>query len=223
MSNQSAKKYIDYAKESDRKGSLNLDPYTFGLDASLNHTPIDLDQDPVAKNIEALHSLHHQGVKDVPQHQQLLESIALFFGRPIFLYILLATLALWISDSLLDQILPVNFPPFRWSDEGLDAAALVISTGVLVRQTRQEAFAEQRAQLSLHLNLLTEQKIAKIISLLEELRTDLPNVVNRHDPEAEIMKESADPIAVLEAIQETLAQDPIAVTEEKIDQKSKPH
>jgi uncharacterized membrane protein len=78
---------------------------------------------------------------------------------------------------------------------------------VLVRQTREENFADQRAQLMLQLNLLSEQKIAKIIALLEELRIDLPNVINRHDSEAELMQLAADPIAVLEALQKNLTQD----------------
>jgi uncharacterized membrane protein len=78
---------------------------------------------------------------------------------------------------------------------------------VLVRQTRQENFAEQRSQLMLQLNLLSEQKIAKMIALLEELRADLPDVADRHDPEAEMMQEAADPIAVLAALQETLGEE----------------
>ena len=82
-----------------------------------------------------------------------------------------------------------------------------------MRQTRQENFAEQRAQLMLQLNLLSEQKIAKMIALLEELRTDMPNVMDRHDPEAEVMQEAADPLAVLEALQENLSQE-LSFTEE---------
>jgi len=33
-------------------------------------------------------------------------------------------------------------------------------------------------------SLLAEQKTAKLIALIEELRRDLPEVTNRHDPEA---------------------------------------
>ncbi|MBN3899664.1 MAG: DUF1003 domain-containing protein [Nostoc sp. NOS(2021)] len=169
--------------------------------------------DPIAKNIEAIISLHTQEVRDIPAHQRILEAIATFFGRPIFLYSLLLILAIWIFSSFLDGFLPFNLPLFSWSDQGLDAAALVISTGVLVRQTRQENFAEQRAQLMLQLNLLSEQKIAKIIALLEELRTDLPNVINRHDSEAQLMQQAADPIAVLEALQKNLTEE-LSSTEE---------
>jgi uncharacterized membrane protein len=170
--------------------------------------------DPVTKNIEAIISLHTQEARDIPTHQRVLETIATFFGRSIFLYCLLFTLTLWICSNWFDPILPFNLPQFSWADQGLDAAALVISTGVLVRQTRQENFAEQRSQLMLQLNLLSEQKIAKIIALLEELRKDLPDVVNRHDSEAEVMQEATNPIAVLEALQETLAQE-LPVVDEK--------
>ncbi|MEH2454062.1 DUF1003 domain-containing protein [Nostoc sp.] len=163
--------------------------------------------DAIAKNIEAISLLHSQEVRDIPAHQRILEAIATFFGRAIFMYSLLVMLALWIFGSFFDGFLPFNLPAFSWSDQGLDAAALVISTGVLVRQTRQENFAEQRAQLMLQLNLLSEQKIAKIIALLEELRSDLPNVINRHDSEAELMQQAADPIAVLEALQKNLAEE----------------
>lgn len=174
---------------------------------SVNQDLIDSIKDPIAKNIETISSLRIQESSNVTNHQQILESVAIFFGQPIFLYLLLFLFAIWISDNFLATLVPFDLPKFRWTDDGLDAASLIISTGVLIRQTRQEKLAEQRSQLTLHLDLLVEQKTAKIIALLEELRTDLPNVNNRHDQEAHMMKEVADPIAVLEAIQETLTQE----------------
>lgn len=174
---------------------------------SVNQDLIDSIKDPIAKNIETISTLHIQESRNVTNHQQMLESVALFFGQPIFLYLLLILFAIWIGDNFLASLVPFDLPKFRWTDDGLGAASLIISTGVLIRQTRQEKLAEQRSQLTLHLDLLVEQKTAKIIALLEELRTDLPNVNNRHDQEAHMMKEVADPIAVLEAIQETLTQE----------------
>ncbi len=165
--------------------------------------------DPIAQSIDAIISLHRQEAQDLPAHQKLLEQVSAFFGQPRFLYSLLAGFLCWISGSLLTQVslVPSFLPPFQWSQEGLDMAALLISTGVLVRQARQEKFAEQRSQLMLQLNLLSEQKLAKVIALLEELRTDLPNVINRPDLEAQAMQTAADPIEVLDALQENLAQE----------------
>ena len=50
--------------------------------------------------------------------------------------------------------------------------------------------------------LLTEQKTAKLIDLLEELRRDLPNVKDRHDPEAAELQQSMNPDQVLAALDE---------------------
>jgi uncharacterized membrane protein len=61
--------------------------------------------------------------------------------------------------------------------------------------------------------LITEQKIAKLISLVEELRTDLPNVKNRADLEAEIMQQAIDPQAILEIIQQNSEHSPITPVE----------
>ena len=163
--------------------------------------------DPIAKNIEAITSLHAQEVQNIANHQKVIERIAAFFGQSIFLYILLVIFAVWIGSKAFDRFLPFHFPPFEWQNEGLSASGLLITTGVLVRQSREERFSEQRTQLMLHLMLVSEQKIAKSIALLEELRTDLPNVMNRRDPEAQAMKESTDPIVVLESLKQTLAQE----------------
>ncbi|MEH2241244.1 DUF1003 domain-containing protein [Nostoc sp.] len=201
--NDTANKYFTAANELKEKASRN----------QVITAPLP---DAIAKNIEAISLLHTQEVRDIPTHQRILEAIATFFGRSTFMYSLLLILAMWIFGSFLDPFLPFDLPSFSWSGQGLDAAALVISTGVLVRQTRQENFAEQRAQLMLQLNLLSEQKIAKIIALLEELRNDLPDVINRHDSEAELMREAADPIAVLEALQKNLAKELSSTEENKM-------
>jgi uncharacterized membrane protein len=50
--------------------------------------------------------------------------------------------------------------------------------------------------------VLTEQKAAKLIDLLEELRRDLPNVKNRHDSEAAALQKSMNPDLVLAALDE---------------------
>ena len=80
--------------------------------------------------------------------------------------------------------------------------ALLITTVVLSKQNRLAKLAEQRAHLDLKVTLLTEQKAAKLIDLLEELRRDLPNVRNRHDSEAATLQKSMDPDEVLATLNE---------------------
>lgn len=166
--------------------------------------------DPLGQNIEAIVALQTNSHRDLPQHHRVVETATSFFGRPAFLYGILLVAALWI----LPNALPRRFgfrqfdpPPFYWLQGTVSFSALLITTGVLIKQTRQEKLAEQRAQLSLQLNLLSEQKIAKLIVLVEELRRDLPNVEDRHDPEAEVMKQATDPHEIVDTLEERLEEE----------------
>jgi uncharacterized membrane protein len=80
----------------------------------------------------------------------------------------------------------------------------IVMTMVLTTQNRQQRLAEQRAYLDLQVNLIAEQKAAKLIALLEELRRDMPTVRNRRDSEAEDMAQAVDAGEVLSDLEETL-------------------
>lgn len=172
--------------------------------------PIAPLPDPIGQNIEAIVSLQTSAERNLPGHHRAVEGVAAFFGRPASLYINLLVVALWMLFNVLPQSLGLpqfDPPPFNWLEVSLSISSLLMTIGVLIKQNRQENLAEQRAQLSLQLNLLSEQKIAKLIAMVEELRCDLPNVKNRYDPEVEVMKQAADPHIVVNALEKTLAEE----------------
>lgn len=178
----------------------------------------------ISQNIETIIALHTRNEQNVPRHQRVVEGVTAFFGRPAFLYSTLLVIILWIFANVLPQrlgLLQFDPPPFYWLEFWLSIGSLLMTIGVLIKQNRQEKQAEQRAQLSLQLNLLSEQKIAKLIALVEELRCDLPNVKNRYDHEAEMMKEPADPQAVIVALEETLTQELEALQKQEISNNGK--
>lgn len=162
--------------------------------------------EPILKNIETIALLESEHGQNIPTHQQILERAAAVCGQPRFLYGQIIFFTVWWICSELVRIGRLNWdiPSFNLHEEGLDVASLLISTGVLIYQTRQDRLAEERSHLTLQLNLLTEQKIAKLIALVEELRIDLPNVRNRQDIEAEEMQKTADPQALLIVLKESL-------------------
>ena len=84
----------------------------------------------------------------------------------------------------------------------LTLIALLTTTIVLISQNRQSHLEQQHTHLGLQVNLLTEQKVTKLIHLMEELRKDLPMVKNRVDPQAMAMQERADASQVITAIEE---------------------
>jgi uncharacterized membrane protein len=90
----------------------------------------------------------------------------------------------------------------------LTFAAVLTTTVVLIVQDRLTRMETQRSQLVLQLNLLTEQKVTKVIHLLEELRRDLPMVKDRHDPEAAALQQRTDTAHVLVALQTVGAERP---------------
>jgi uncharacterized membrane protein len=175
----------------------------------------ELLPEQVIKNIEAIATHQDRYQQNSTAHQRALDKIAAIFGQSQFLYFQIGFFTIWgICTYLSDRyLLLADFPRFDLREEGLGVAGLLISTGVLIYQTRQGKISEDRSHLMLQLNLITEQKIAKLISLVEELRTDLPNVKNRADLEAEIMQQAIDPQAILEVLQQNSEHSPITPVE----------
>ncbi len=162
---------------------------------------------PINENIEAVIALHARAEKNVHPHQRAVESVAAFFGRPQFLFTILLIITLWVTPNILPRrfgLKRFDPPPFDWLERCVTLGSFLMTAGVLIKQSRQEKLAEQRAQLNLQLSLLSEKKIAKLIALVEELRSDHPELKQRHDPEAEAMKQAADPHFVLDALEQNL-------------------
>ena len=159
----------------------------------------------VVKNIETIIGFQAKQEQKLPLRDRLVERIAAFFGKSEFLYLQLLFFSSWaICSHLAPELLPFGLPTFDAKSMGVDIAALLIATGVLVQQGRQDRLAEQRSHLILQINLLTEQKIAKLIELMEELREDLPLIRDRDDLEAQIMQQATDPQVVLDILQNNL-------------------
>ena len=168
----------------------------------------------VVKNIEKIIGFQAKQEQKLPMRDRIIEKIASFFGKSEFLYLQLLFFVSWaVCSHLAPQLLPFGLPKFDLQEMGVDIASLLIATGVLVQQNRQDKLAEQRSHLTLQINLLTEQKIAKLIELMEELRADLPNIRDRYDWEAQIMQQATDPQVVLNILQENLEQAEVEVSQ----------
>jgi uncharacterized membrane protein len=163
--------------------------------------------DQISQNIEAVLSFYEREDQKISRPQRIVERISLFAGRPVFLALILSFVATWMcANTLLRQLGMREFDPapFFWLQGGLGLGALLTATIVLTKQNRIERLAERRAHLDLKVTLLTEQKTAKLIELIEELRRDLPNVKDRHDPVASSLKQPMKPDAVLAALDERI-------------------
>jgi uncharacterized membrane protein len=175
---------------------------------------------PIERSIEDIANLHIHMESKVDRHQRSIESVTAFLGRPRFLYIILFFVALWILVNIslkLSGVHPVDPPPFIWLELIISVSALLMTTVVLISQRRQNKATELRRHLDLQINVLVEQKVTKLIELVEELRRDLPQVENRHDPEVEALKQNVNPHEVVSSLNQLIkeaAQEEAALEEE---------
>lgn len=152
------------------------------------------------RSIALLHAKHHQ---DASKAQRSIDRLTAFAGRPFFLGLVCAAVVLWSVENATASWLGLRSldpPPFAWLELATTVSAVVIAVLILVTQRNADRLADLRGQMTLELASLTEQKVAKIIELLEELRRDSPQVRNRVDPEASEMSIRSDAHAVLGAI-----------------------
>ncbi len=171
----------------------------------IHDIPVESERDQISQNIEAVLEFYNREEQKISNSQRILERISNFIGQPIFLGIILIFVALWVfANVVLLQLGLAAFdpPPFIWLQGIVGLGALLTATIVLTKQNRLAKLAERRAHLDLKVTLLIEQKAAKLIDLLEELRRDLPNVKNRHDSEAAALQQSMNPDLVLAALDE---------------------
>ena len=156
--------------------------------------------------IQAIAKLHSDHRQEAGTLQRLVERLTASIGRPQFIAALTTGIALWIGGNLvllLYDLKPWDDPPFGWLQGALGLLALYVTVLILTTQRREDQLAGYREQLTLELAILSEQKSAKIIALLEEMRRDSPSLKNRIDVEAAEMAVAADPQAVLDAIKES--------------------
>jgi len=163
------------------------------------------EPEQIGENIAAVQSYYARQARELSRSQRGAEMLANAVGQPAFLGAIVVVVGAWIGTNELRVALglPALDPaPYFWLQGLVSLCALLITTVVLIKQNRFARLAEQRAHLDLKVTLLIEQKTAKIIDLLEELRRDAPNIPDRHDPKAAELQQSMNPDRVLAALDE---------------------
>jgi uncharacterized membrane protein len=158
--------------------------------------------DAVAQNISDIVALETEELEKSSRPQRWLEAVSRKIARPGYLVGVLIFGVGWIVLNLKPWFSrpPFDPPPFAWLQGLLAFIALLTTTIVLIGQGRQIKLSEQRAHLDLQINLLTEQKVSKLIHLIEELRIDLPGVRDRLDVHASQLKKPTDAAQLASAL-----------------------
>jgi uncharacterized membrane protein len=175
-----------------------------GINAPLPLLPAHIEE--TIRSIARLHAEHRQNATPL---QRAFGRITAVLGRPRFIGVLTIIAAGWASLNLLAAALgyrPIDPPPFPGLGLSVSLVSLYLVVVILATQRREYQLAQLREQLTLELAILSEQKTAKVIQLLEQSRRDNPLIRDRVDQEADAMAQPADPQSVLDAIKETHAE-----------------
>ena len=180
----------------------------------------------VAQTIQSVLALQAREEESASRHQRAIERVTRALGRPKTVYGLITAILAWATVNASLHAAGAHAPdppPFEWMQAVASACALLMTVVVLTAQNRQAAVGERRGHLDLQVNLLAEQKVAKVIALVEELRQDLPIVPARRDSLAEAMKEAIDPDVVAAALDGSLPIEPEPQASPAAEPHDKPH
>jgi len=166
----------------------------------INHSDLPPHIEETVRSVAELQETHDG---EATPFQRVIARTTGFFGSPHFFAALTILVLLWISLNIVAPSfhrVPFDKPPFVWLQGAINLAVLYMTILIFGSQQRDEKMASHREKLTLQLAMINEQKSAKIIQLLEDLRRDSPFVRNRVDKKANAMAKPADAHAVSEAI-----------------------
>jgi uncharacterized membrane protein len=129
----------------------------------------------VQETVQAVEKIHVEHREDATPADRFLDLVKATISCPAFLALLLVIVLGWIGANLvLPRTMRPDPFPFVYVTLALALTALCLTVMILSTQWRADRLAEHREKLILQLTFVSEQKTAKLIALIEELRRDLP-------------------------------------------------
>lgn len=151
------------------------------------------------RNIETLRERRRQELIASGKEDKLANAITAFTGSMRFVYVHLALYGGWILSNLLPG-LPHFDPTFVILAMAASVEAIFLSTFVLISQNRAMAATDKRDDLDLHINLLAEHEVTKLIVMVAAIAEKLQVRTGAEQEIGEITKDVA-PDAVLSEIE----------------------
>ncbi|WP_374944997.1 DUF1003 domain-containing protein [Sphingomonas sp.] len=151
-------------------------------------------------NIERLAARRRQTAAAAPVSERVSDAITAFAGSMPFVVLHLIVFGGWILVNLgwLPIAKPFD-PSFVMLAMIASVEAIFLSTFVLISQNRMAAVADRRADLDLHINLLTEHELSRLTTLVAGIARKLDVDIDAADI-GEIERD-VQPERVLDAIE----------------------
>ena len=158
------------------------------------------------ENITALAERERAERARAPWSERVAHRITRFTGSMTFVWVHVAIVTVWIAINLgWIPGVPRFDPSFVILAMVASVEAIFLSTFVLISQNRMAALADRRADLDLHISLLTEHELTRLVELVDRIAAKLEIPVD-HDELQEIERD-VEAGEVLDALEENKAKD----------------
>src|SRR5579872_4339261 len=153
------------------------------------------------RNIELLTERRRQQTRSLPHHDRIAMAMTRFVGSMACIYLHIVVFGAWIAVNLWPGA-PHFDPMLIHLATTASVEAIFLTTFVLITQNRMAEAAEKRAELDVHIGLLTEHELTRLLALNSAIAQHL-GVSSEIDHELEELKRDVAPEAVMEKLETT--------------------
>jgi uncharacterized membrane protein len=125
----------------------------------------------IEKNIRTIIHLRTKASNERGFQSRIADYITNFSGRMIFVYIHIIWFGIWIILNTGKFGIPIfDQFPYGLLTMVVSLEAIFLSTFVLISQNRLSEETERRADLALHIGLLTEHELTRVLQMLDAIQ-----------------------------------------------------
>ena len=155
----------------------------------------------IERNIRTIIHLRTKAARERSLQGRIADAITSFSGRMIFAYVHIAWFGIWILLNTGRFGIQVFDPfPYGLLTMIVSLEAIFLSTFVLISQNRMGEETERRADLDLHIGLLTEHELTRVLQILDAIQDKL-NIVDHANSDLADLEMETKPEDVLAEIQ----------------------
>jgi uncharacterized membrane protein len=160
--------------------------------------------DVIERNIRTIIHLRTKAARERSLQGRIADAITSFSGRMIFAYVHIVWFGIWILLNTGWFGLRAFDPfPYGLLTMIVSLEAIFLSTFVLISQNRMGEETERRADLDLHIGLLTEHELTRVLQMLDAIQDKLGIVDHANSELADLEMETKpeDVLAEIERLQ----------------------
>ncbi|MEQ6342202.1 MAG: DUF1003 domain-containing protein [Gammaproteobacteria bacterium] len=162
----------------------------------------------IERNIRTIIHLRMKAERERSVQDKIADAITSFSGRMLFVYVHVVWFVLWILLNTGQFGVPAFDPfPYGLLTMVVSLEAIFLSTFVLISQNRLSVESERRADLDLHIGLLTEHELTRVLQMLDAIQGKLgiENDVESDLADLEVETKPEDVLAEIERLQQRSA------------------